>query len=465
MMIAFGILWFVQHLLLMYATVADDHHHDRSSFKGFARFRNGVSALRGTYRTVQTCDIGLALFVPKRFNVTGNYSVEYWRELLDEIPAEIEHVTVLSTMDKPVGMNQVSYWLVREEEQPEFNDLLFRPMVQNFNDSMERVKWRSSLTLDFARLVRFVGDHCRFVLWLEDDAILPPDWLPRVRTAIDENVNSFAYALLAESGTVGVLIDSRHSFDMTQYLTQHFDDMPVDWNLPEWLSIYAYEVRDTFLMYPPPRVPIFGHRGAVSSFKFSKARETFAPKDVNDKEEDELDNYGLMDDYPQENDESDSNVDDSVPWDAVEFAKIDRKRKRNLQKDNRRRSMNSLIDGESLYGEMSFAEKMTFGDEEDEKDLVDDVQSSEEKGPKSSHVGEKMTFDDEEDEKVLVDNVQSGKAKPRHDQSGGEEGAQQLAKDDMAQGDENVLADQSDQSDGHQIVDIDDASVDADMII
>jgi len=80
--------------------------------------------------------------------------------------------------------------------------------------------------LYFARLVRFVGELCSHVIWLEDDALLPPRWFDHVKnvTRIQDN---WIIDLISGHCSAGVLLNSKHIPSLVQYLTHHFDDAPL----------------------------------------------------------------------------------------------------------------------------------------------------------------------------------------------------------------------------------------------
>ena len=217
------------------------------------------------------CKFGLATSIAPRFTKTGE-EIEYWAEMLNNVPLEITHISVLSRLPKAISHPRVTVFHQSWEPQPDYDsDFLGRPILQRYNDSPSRIKWRSSLSLDLARLVRYVGEHCRYVLWIEDDAILPNGWLERVKQIMIPNDN-WAFDFICKSGIVGAIFNSKHLLSLTQYIIHHFDNAPVDWTVETWMEFYRKKHPN---MISCRRFSIIGHRGLVSSLDEAGVRPVF----------------------------------------------------------------------------------------------------------------------------------------------------------------------------------------------
>jgi hypothetical protein len=263
---------------------------------GLGQLREGAGgAGAGLY---SACEYGVATSIGKRFrrvavaaggkNETSGEEeeVEYWKDMLDGIPAFHEGgpdvVAVLNRMGDGTHLNhsRITHELMipmagpdQEGGQPEFDEkVLMRPLKRNHGDSLERVKWRSSLSLDLVRMVRFVAEGlgCRRVLWIEDDAVLPPGWFQVIKDW--EGTWASPFQSIGPSGTVGVLFSpgaggswAGRLHHVLQYVTHHFDEEPVDWILDRyWREVMGRE-------NPPGGKVVMGHQGKVSTL--SEARE------------------------------------------------------------------------------------------------------------------------------------------------------------------------------------------------
>ena len=221
------------------------------------------------------CNFGVGVSVGPRYTKDGS-EVEYWEHVINELPSQIEHVSVLSRLAKLIAHPRINVLHKPPVgDQPDYDPLMLnRPIKHLFNDSPERVKWRSSLTLDFARLIRYVSENCRYVLWIEDDAILPSNWFEKVNKSIP-NHDHWAFDYLSQSGLVGAIFNSNHVLSLAQYVTHRFDDGPVDWTMNTWLDKY-YRVQNPEIQ-TSRRFPVFGHRGVISTLKEASERPIIQP--------------------------------------------------------------------------------------------------------------------------------------------------------------------------------------------
>lgn len=237
--------------------------------------------LRGTPSISQNstdtplCVYGVVVPVGPREMKNGT-TVEYWQSVIDNIPTEIAHIYMLSQLPIPPIHPRITRVIPSGSPHPEFNkNWLGRDYERLFGDSDTRIKWRSSLVLDFAHSVRYAGTHCSYILWLEDDAILPPGWFDTVKT-LQPTDWKWMFDFVSGSGTVGVLINSRIIPDLTQYAIHKFDSAPLDWLMDIWAKLYKSEhseFRDN------RRINIIGHRGVVSTLSEADIRPIILPSE------------------------------------------------------------------------------------------------------------------------------------------------------------------------------------------
>jgi len=216
------------------------------------------------------CKWGVAISIAPRFKKDGT-SVEYWREVLNKIhPEEIDHLSILSKGVKVDNLPEIATYHQNVDTSQFFTkDLLGRELKYGlFNDSPARVEWRAAVVTDFVRLVGYVSEKCNYVIWIEDDAELPSNWFTEVKKIVPAHSN-WMFHLLFETGTVGVVINTKHAHSMLRYLTYRFDEGPLDWLL-EWWAPYYQKLYPN--IQPYVRYPIFGHAGAVSTLREANPR-------------------------------------------------------------------------------------------------------------------------------------------------------------------------------------------------
>jgi len=199
------------------------------------------------------CDLGVAMVVSPRAGA------EYWRDTLRAVREgwPEARVHVLSRLDAcPPGTECV---LLGQTDPAEFDARVLGRKMENRipEDDDRRFRWRSRVSLDFARVVRQAAGRCAAVLWLEDDASLHKGWESMVRRVL-ARPEPWAVRHLSKTGLVALLVKAEHADSLTQYVTHHFDLAPVDWLVDYWLSQGRPILQ---------RLPFVGHRGAVSSLR------------------------------------------------------------------------------------------------------------------------------------------------------------------------------------------------------
>jgi hypothetical protein len=247
-----------------------------SEVKGLGRNLSDVSfVLNSTVlQTKRTCTYGVAGVIPHRSFPNGT-SVEYWREVYDRIPFHLRVVAVLNRSNNNTLVHpRITHVLQpMSGDPPDFDsNVIMRPLKRNFNDTLERVRWRSKIVLDFVRMVRFVSDRCRYVIWLEDDVTLPLGWFANVVNVTPAEPTPWLMVWLSK-GMPAVLFNTQHIDFLLQYLIHHFDDQPVDW-LINYTADELNKINKGFL-FPAPQYPLIGHRGVVSSLPGAELRPQF----------------------------------------------------------------------------------------------------------------------------------------------------------------------------------------------
>ena len=229
-------------------------------------------------KTPEQCRFGVAMSIAPRYFPNGT-EFNYWRLFVDHLPPEFSFIVILSKLSTPVSHNRVHHWIrLREGVEPEFSHekFLITPLRNTLKDPQDRLIWRSTLSLNFARVVRYVSEVCDHVVWLEDDAILPPTFYQLLNRVTPKH-DFWTFRSLSATGIVGLLLNSKYVYSLCQYIVHNFEIAPVDWLLIYWGEIYA-ELHPELVQLPT--VNIVGHKGAISSLG-SMARPSYLPETLN----------------------------------------------------------------------------------------------------------------------------------------------------------------------------------------
>lgn len=168
---------------------------------------------------------------------------------------------------------------------------LYHPKLDNlrisFNDTPERVRWRSKENLDTSFLMRFAMDKSKYFLMIEDDVITKPNFISKIfelielsnRTTVKE---SWLMLKLCRLGTVATLFRSSNLRDISDFLYIFYDSKPVDWLLDNFLSTKycsmdwphkkCHKEKEKFKLFVEPS--LFQHVGVVSSLSGKLQTET-----------------------------------------------------------------------------------------------------------------------------------------------------------------------------------------------
>jgi hypothetical protein len=153
---------------------------------------------------------------------------------------------------------------------------LNQTLRQTWNDSMERVIWRSKQALDFAYLMEKGYDIADYFMLIEDDVIVSNNFIVEIiwwteKYFGDESkwtLLSFysshdhkdkqIYALADFFGTIGQLYKKKDLLPISTYIKTNFNESPVDWLLRDYLIKAGAKV----FSHKPD---LFQHTGKVST--------------------------------------------------------------------------------------------------------------------------------------------------------------------------------------------------------
>lgn len=147
-----------------------------------------------------------------------------------------------------------------------------------FNDTMERVRWRSKENLDCAYLMTYAQPRAKFYMMLEDDVLTKPGFITKIKNFIkisDKSTSGTWFMLsFCNFGSIGKLFRSSDISHLASFLTIFFNDKPIDWLLDAFITAkfcnpeegdYCNDVKKKVspLLYPS----LFQHIGKTSSLK------------------------------------------------------------------------------------------------------------------------------------------------------------------------------------------------------
>ncbi|OWF54760.1 Alpha-1,3-mannosyl-glycoprotein 4-beta-N-acetylglucosaminyltransferase C [Mizuhopecten yessoensis] len=105
----------------------------------------------------------------------------------------------------------------------------FGKLKRTYNDSLERVAWRSKQNIDYAYLFAYSQNISKYYLQLEDDVVAASDYYRDIVSFIDSNSNRFWYYLeVSHIGFIGKLIRSSDLGGLSEYIMMFFDEQPGD---------------------------------------------------------------------------------------------------------------------------------------------------------------------------------------------------------------------------------------------
>ncbi|XP_056383942.1 alpha-1,3-mannosyl-glycoprotein 4-beta-N-acetylglucosaminyltransferase C-like [Hyla sarda] len=132
---------------------------------------------------------------------------------------------------------------------------------RNYNDSPDRVRFRSKQNVDYAFLVNFCANLSHYYLMLEDDVTCSVNFLTSIRKYINEYTAPWTTITFSNLGYIGKLYHSEDLPKLSRFLLLFYDEMPCDWLLD---LFYRSKAQADIIRYKPS---LFQHIGQYSSFQ------------------------------------------------------------------------------------------------------------------------------------------------------------------------------------------------------
>eukprot|EP00795_Rhopilema_esculentum_P000954 gene954-10720_t len=156
----------------------------------------------------------------------------------------------------------------------------FYPDMKNlpltFNDSPDRVRWRTKQNLDYSFMMMYAQNKARFYCQLEDDIVATPAYASTILTfALQQENNDWFMLEFSSLGFIGKLFKSSDLSVMVDFFLMFYKDKPVDWLLDHilWVKVCNPEKDGKHCNLQKQRLKIrfkpslFQHVGKVSSLK------------------------------------------------------------------------------------------------------------------------------------------------------------------------------------------------------
>ncbi|XP_061169771.1 alpha-1,6-mannosyl-glycoprotein 4-beta-N-acetylglucosaminyltransferase-like [Saccostrea echinata] len=137
----------------------------------------------------------------------------------------------------------------------------FRLLERRFNDSPERVAWRSKQNLDYSYLMTYSQPMSKYYLQLEDDVMVTSNYTRKLEDFINRNPSKWLFLRVSKLGFIGLLFKNSDLLKVAKFLRILFDEKPCDLLIND-LRVIKGQTKDIILS-----PSLFQHMGVISSLK------------------------------------------------------------------------------------------------------------------------------------------------------------------------------------------------------
>ena len=113
-----------------------------------------------------------------------------------------------------------------------------RELKQNFDDSKERVTWRSKQVVDYVFLMLYSHGASDYYLQLEDDVIAADDYLRAIQVFTSKQKDKWCMIEFFPHGFIGKMFHNTDLLDLATFFWIFYDEQPIDLLLPYFLKIH-----------------------------------------------------------------------------------------------------------------------------------------------------------------------------------------------------------------------------------
>ena len=141
----------------------------------------------------------------------------------------------------------------------------FTKLERKFNDSRDRVAWRSKQNLDYSYLLTYSQNISKYYMQIEDDVIVAPTYFRDIRKNLENRKDQKWFVIsFSRLGFIGKLFRSKDLSILADFLLMFFDEKPCDILLND-IRLIKGQRRDINV-----RPSLFQHIGIISSLKDKK---------------------------------------------------------------------------------------------------------------------------------------------------------------------------------------------------
>ncbi|XP_022322923.2 alpha-1,3-mannosyl-glycoprotein 4-beta-N-acetylglucosaminyltransferase C-like [Crassostrea virginica] len=149
--------------------------------------------------------------------------------------------------------------LIRIIETPETLYTPLSSLKRTFNDSKQRVWWRSKQNLDYSFLMEYCAQRSQYYLHLEDDVITVPNFINKIENYMESVNRTWTMLEFSTLGFIGKFFKSRDVQRLSSLLKIFYNEQPCDYLIFYFLKLMLQMNR--FIRIPS----LFQHRGHFSS--------------------------------------------------------------------------------------------------------------------------------------------------------------------------------------------------------
>ncbi|XP_063166795.1 alpha-1,3-mannosyl-glycoprotein 4-beta-N-acetylglucosaminyltransferase-like protein MGAT4D [Candoia aspera] len=116
----------------------------------------------------------------------------------------------------------------------------FSNLKETFEDSKDRVRWRTKQNLDYSFLMMYAQQKGTFYLQLEDDIVANPHYLDIINDFIEQKISQEWIVLeFSQLGFIGKLFRCKDLTLIVEFFLMFYKDKPIDWLLDHliWVKV------------------------------------------------------------------------------------------------------------------------------------------------------------------------------------------------------------------------------------
>ncbi|XP_063401343.1 alpha-1,3-mannosyl-glycoprotein 4-beta-N-acetylglucosaminyltransferase C-like [Mytilus trossulus] len=168
-------------------------------------------------------------------------------------------LNVSVTYDEYIQSGHIQVITLPPQQYPDF-----QVMPTTYNDSVERLKWRSKQNIHYAFLFKYCHNISDFYMHLEDDVVAAKNYIQDIRKYKRIFMNNWFLIRFSNMGFIGIFFKSSNLLTISDFFLLFYAVQPCDFlmNIIAKIKLQEKEIR-----YRPS---LFQHHGIISSLKNKK---------------------------------------------------------------------------------------------------------------------------------------------------------------------------------------------------